>query len=73
LAEVNRDFPQTDGGQQALYELTRLRIQRYQAQPNKANRDAAVDMLILFKDSYPGHFYIEQVQKNLDALQTSTP
>jgi hypothetical protein len=73
LAEVNRDFPQTDGGQQALYELTRLKIQRYQAQPDKANRDAAIDMLILFKDSYPGHFNIEQVQENLDALQASTP
>ena len=68
LEALHRQFQNTDGGTQALYELTRLKIELYQHDPKKENRAQARDMLMSFLSLYPTSFYADQVRKNLDDL-----
>ena len=74
LSQLNRQYQETDGGMQALYELTRLKIRLYQEQGD-SDRDRqkrllteARDMLISFTSLYPDSFYVEQVERNLEDL-----
>jgi hypothetical protein len=68
LGELNRQYQNTDGGMQALYELTRLNIRLYQRESKRANLVLARDMLTHFLSLYPGSFYAPQAKKNLDDL-----
>ncbi|MBM4028067.1 MAG: ABC transporter permease [Planctomycetes bacterium] len=68
LGQLSRRYQNTDGGKQALYELTRLNIRLYQREPKRANLVLARDMLTNFLDLYPDSFYSPQVKKNLDDL-----
>jgi hypothetical protein len=68
LEALHRQFPSTDGGAQALYELTRLKIEMYQREPRKDSLQQARDMLMSFLTLYPKSFYADQVKKNLDDL-----
>jgi hypothetical protein len=74
LSRLNREYQNTDGGTQALYELTRLKIRLYQ-QEDGTDRDRkrrllteARDMLTSFTSLYPGSFYVAQVERNLEYL-----
>jgi len=68
LGELSREFQNTDGGMQALYELSRLNIRLYQREPKRENLLQATDMLTSFLSLYPESFYASQVKKNLDDL-----
>jgi outer membrane protein assembly factor BamD (BamD/ComL family) len=68
LNELSREFQNTDGGMQALYELTRLNIGRYQRESNRDRLVQARNMLTSFLSLYPDSFYVEQVKKNLEDL-----
>jgi hypothetical protein len=68
LGELSREFQNTDGGMQALYELSRLNLRLYQREPKKENLQQATNMLTSFLSLYPRSFYSAQVQKNLDDL-----
>ena len=68
LGELSREFQNTDGGMQALYELSRLNIRLYQREPKKENLLQATNMLTSFLSLYPESFYSPQVKKNLDDL-----
>jgi hypothetical protein len=77
LSELNREYQNTDGGMQALYELTRLKIRQYQEEDG-SDRDKkrrflteARDMLTSFISLYPGSFYVEPVERNLENLPKS--
>jgi hypothetical protein len=69
LEALHRQFQNTDGGTQALYELTRLKIERYKREPRKDSLLPARDMLMSFLSLYPKSFYAEQVRKNLEDLR----
>ncbi|MEN6428628.1 MAG: hypothetical protein ABFE13_25045 [Phycisphaerales bacterium] len=69
LGELSREFQNTDGGMQALYELCRLNIRLYHRDPKKDNLLQATNMLISFLSLYPESFYSPQVKKNLDELK----
>ena len=68
FGELSREFQNTDGGMQALYELSRLNIRHYQRDPKKGNLLQATNMLTSFLSLYPESFYAPQVKKNLDDL-----
>ncbi len=68
LGELSREFQNTDGGMQALYELTRLNIRLYQREPKKERLLHARNMLTSFLSWYPESFHAAQVKKNLDDL-----
>jgi len=68
LEELHRQYQNADGGTQALYELTRLKIEIYQREPNKESLTQAREMLTSFLSLYPTSFYAEQVKRNLDDL-----
>ena len=68
LEALHRQFQNTDGGTQALYELTRLKIEIYQREPRKDSLQSARDMLASFLNLYPRSFYADQVRKNLEDL-----
>jgi hypothetical protein len=68
LSELSRQYPNTDGGMQALYELTHLNIRLYQREAKRQNLVSARDMLTSFLNLYPDSFYSPQVKKNLDDL-----
>ncbi len=68
LNELSREYQNTDGGIQALYELTLLSIRLYQQEPKKENLQQAWKMLTSFVNVYPDNFYTAQVKKNLAAL-----
>jgi hypothetical protein len=74
LGQLHKEFQDTDGGMQALYELTRLKIRLYQDESNselKKKRLAdARSTLTSFLSLYPENYCTEQVKKNLDALPT---
>jgi hypothetical protein len=77
LSHMNRQYQDTDGGMEALYELARLKIRLYQEEGD-ADRDKkrrllteARDMLSSFTSLYPGSFYVEQVERNLETLPRS--
>jgi len=68
LGELSREFQNTDGGMQALYELCRLNIRLYQREPRKESLLQATNMLTSFLSLYPKSFYTPQVKKNLEDL-----
>lgn len=73
LSQLNREYQNTDGGMQALYELTRLKIRLYQREDDSATEKRkflaeARDMLTSFMNLYPDSFYVEQVRRNLEDL-----
>ncbi len=73
LIELNREYQNTDGGMQALYELTRLKIRLYQQEDDSATEKRrflteARDMLTSFSNLYPDSFYAEQIRRNLEDL-----
>jgi len=68
LGELSREFQNTDGGMQALYELSRLHLRTYQREPKKESLLQATNMLTSFLSLYPRSFYATQVKKNLDGL-----
>ena len=68
LSELSRQYQSTDGGMQALYELTRLNIRLYQRELKRANLMRARDTLTSFLDLYPDSFYAPQIKKNLADL-----
>jgi len=74
LDQLHKEFQDTDGGMQALYELARLKIRLYQDESNpeqKKKRLAdARSALTSFLSLYPESYCTEQVKKNLDALPT---
>jgi hypothetical protein len=74
LAELFKQYQNTDGGMLALYELSLLKIQFWRQQDD-SNIDArkqyltdARAMLSTFLRMYPASFCNEQVKKNLDSL-----
>ena len=73
LSQLNREYQHTDGGMQALYELTRQKIRLYQREDDSDVEKRkflaeARDMLTSFLNLYPGSFYVEQVRRNLEDL-----
>jgi hypothetical protein len=68
LEVLHKQFQNTDGGIQALYELTRLKIEQYQREPKKETRMQARDMLMSFLNLYPQNFHADQVRRNLEDL-----
>jgi hypothetical protein len=68
LGELSREFQNTDGGMQALYELSRLNIRHYQREPKRERLLQATNMLTSFLSLYPESFYAAQVRKNRDDL-----
>jgi hypothetical protein len=69
LSELSREYQNTDGGMQALYELTLLNIRVCQEEPKKENFVQAINMLTGFLSLYPNSFYAAQVRKNLASLR----
>jgi hypothetical protein len=74
LAELFKQYQNTDGGMLALYELSLLKIQFWR-QKDDSNIDAkkqfladARATLAAFLKIYPASFCAEQVKKNLDSL-----
>jgi hypothetical protein len=74
LAELHKKFKDTDGGMQALYELSLLKIGLYQGESNlEKKKEYLADAratLMSFINLYPNSFCAGQVQKNLDDLPT---
>ena len=74
LTQLHKQFQDTDGGVQALYELGLLKIGLYQNEPNpEKKKDLLADAratLTSFISLYPDSFCAEQVQKNLNDLPT---
>ncbi len=72
LSQLHKRFQNTDGGMQALYELSRLKIGLYQSESNPENKKKyladARAILTSFMEEYADSFYAEQVKKNLDTL-----
>ena len=68
LNELSRQYQDTDGGMQALYELTRLNIRLYQRELKRENLTLARNTLNDFLNLYPDSFYAPQVRKNLEDL-----
>ena len=76
LSDVHREFADTDGGMQALYELALLKIHfwRQQSDENPEQKKGyladARATLNSFISLYPEGMCIEQVKKNLEDLPT---
>lgn len=68
LEILHGQFENTDGGTQALYALTRLKIEIYHREPRQNSLQSARDMLMSFLSLYPKSFYADQVRRNLDNL-----
>jgi len=74
LAELHAEFPETDGGMLALYELGLLKISlwRQMSDASEEQRKAFLaetrQSLSKFLRLYPNSFCAEQVRKNLAAL-----
>ncbi|MEN6335090.1 MAG: hypothetical protein ABFE01_12570 [Phycisphaerales bacterium] len=68
LGVLSREFQNTDGGMQALYELSRLHLRLYQRERKKESLLQATNMLTSFLSLYPQSFYTAKVKKNLDDL-----
>jgi hypothetical protein len=72
LAQLHREFQDTDGGMEALYQLSLLKIGLYQSESNlelkKRYLADARATLMSFISLYPDSFCAEQVKKNLDGL-----
>jgi hypothetical protein len=74
LTELHKQFQNTDGGIQALYQLGLLKIGLYQNESNpEKKKDLLADAratLTSFITLYPHSFCAEQLQKNLNDLPT---
>ena len=76
LGQLHKNFPDTDGGMQALYELGLLKIAlwRQQSDSNLEQKKKLLAetraTLTSFISLYPDSFCAEQVKKNLDNLPT---
>jgi len=76
LGQLHKNFPDTDGGMQALYELGLLKIAlwRQQSDSNLEQKKKLLAetraTLTSFISLYPDSFCAEQVEKNLDNLPT---
>ncbi len=74
LNQLHNDFPHSDAGTQALYELARLKLRLYQAESDQAvkNRRLAEtrDILANFVNLHPDSIFSAQAKKNLAALPT---
>jgi hypothetical protein len=74
LSQLHNDFPHSDAGTQALYELARLKLRLYQAESDQAvkNRRLAEtrDILTSFVNLHPDSIFTAQARKNLAALPT---
>ena len=74
LAKLHENYPKTDGGMQALYEISRLRFTKWlqqdetDAELKKQYLSQARETLSSFISLYPSSFYIEQVKKYLDDI-----
>lgn len=72
LAELQKEFQDTDGGMQALYELARLKNGLYQGEEDAEQRKKyladAKATLTRFMRLYPESFCAEQVKAILDGL-----
>ncbi|MCU0916325.1 MAG: hypothetical protein MUC88_17445 [Planctomycetes bacterium] len=68
LSELSRQYQNTDGGLQTLYELTRLHIGQYQRESKPENLVLARRMLTSFLSLYPDSFYAARVRQNLADL-----
>jgi hypothetical protein len=68
LELLHRQYPNTDGGTQALYELARLKIEIWRREPRRESLIQARDMLASFLTLYPKDFHAEQMRRNLDDL-----
>ena len=75
LGQLHKEFQDTDGGMEALYELARLKISLYQSESNpeykKKYLAEARALLTSFTEKYPNSFLVEQVKKNLEDLPKS--
>jgi len=77
LSRLHKEFQDTDGGKQALYELALLKIHlwRQQSESNLEQKKKyladARATLASFTEKYPTSFCAEQVKKNLDDLPTN--
>ena len=74
LAQLHREFQNTDGGMQALYELGLLKRRQW-SQQDESNLELRKKLLVdtrailtSFISLYPGSIFTEQVQKILDEL-----
>jgi hypothetical protein len=74
LAELSKQYQNTDGGMLALYELSLLKIKFWRQQPD-SNIDVKKQFLIdaraslsIFLRLYPASFCTDQVKKNLESL-----
>jgi hypothetical protein len=74
LSQLHKEFQNTDGGMEALYELGLLKISlwRHQDDTNAEQKKKFMAetraTLTSFIKLYPGSIYTEQVKKNLDNL-----
>jgi len=68
LSELSRQYQNTDGGLQALYELTRLNIGLYARELKRENLMLARDTLNSFLSLYPESFYASRARQNLENL-----
>ena len=75
LAQLHREFQNTDGGMQALYELGLLRRRRW-SQQNDSNLELKKKLLVetratltSFTEKYPTSIFTEQAKKILDDLR----
>jgi hypothetical protein len=72
LSQLHKEFQDTDGGMQALYELARLKISSYQKESNVEQKKKYLvetrALLTSFISLYPDSFYSERAKKNLDGL-----
>ncbi len=77
LSKLHKEFQNTDGGMQALYELALLKIvlwrkhSKTSLEQNKKYLADARATLTSFISLYPDSIYIEQVQNNLNGLPTA--
>jgi len=74
LAQLHKEFQDTDGGMQALYELARLKIGLYQNESNLEQKKKYLGetraTLMSFISLYPNSVFTEQVKKILADLPT---
>jgi hypothetical protein len=79
LSDVHREFQDTDGGMQALYELGLLKSRQWREQLQRPDSNLELETKLLgetraiftsFISLYPNSFCAEQVKKNLADLPT---
>jgi len=72
LQALYQQYPQTDGGKEALYELARLKIRMYQTQTSPETRKALVSearaLLQQVIHLYPDQFLAEQAKTTMATL-----